>query len=192
MPNCDFYAAGDDLTNVLEVVFSLDDFRVFESYSPFDQELKEFKNPKEVSERYSLGECRGTGHSVLLSLFPLRAASPTSVRQHRISLQPEKCEGATFRWTVEGWGLIALHLGGASSAGIVGSHANHASESRARKWEPTYEDRSGSVGEWDWSEVSRASGRLNRRIRKLAVSKIGSRVLLPEAARLIERGVKAL
>jgi hypothetical protein len=59
---------------------------------------------------------------------------------------------------------------------------------RALKWEPIYIDRLGSVDAWDWREVERISGRLSRFIRKLAVDKSGSRVILPSAARMLSEG----
>src|SRR5437867_1353225 len=124
MPNCDFYAESEDLTHVLDFVFSLADCRVFESYSPYEQELVEFRSSAEVAARYALGICTGTAPSVLLSLWPVRASS-SAVHQRRIALVPAKCQGATFRWTIEGWGLITMQLGGSSLVGLVASHTNH-------------------------------------------------------------------
>src|SRR2546426_11648858 len=134
-----------------------------------------------VAARHALGICAGTAPSVLLSLWPVRASS-SAVHQRRIALVPAKCQGATFRWTIEGWGLITMQLGGSSLVGLVASHTNHNSAERARKWEQTLNRTLGSVSAWDWPEVSRVSRRLNRQIRKLAVSKVGSRVVLPDAA----------
>ncbi len=191
MPNCDFYAAGEDLTQVLDFVFSVGDCRVFESYSPFDEELAEFNSTTAVRSRYPLGHCTGNAPSVLLSLWLVRASA--EVRPHRVSLDSTKCNGATFRFTLEGWGLIALQLGGESPNGLVVSHTNHNSEARARKWASTYEDTLGDVSSWDWREVSRVSTRLNRYIRaRLAVSKIDNRVVLPQAARLIAEGAEVV
>ena len=43
----------------------------------------------------------------------------------------------------------------------------------------------GEPEQWDWAAVTSASGRLNRAIRRMAVSKIGSHPVLPQAAQVI-------
>lgn len=48
MPNLDFYAVDDDWSAVLETVFDLGMFRVFESNSEPDRELREFHAPAEI------------------------------------------------------------------------------------------------------------------------------------------------
>ena len=48
MPNLDFYAVDDDWSAVLETVFDLGMFRVFESNSELDRELREFHAPAEI------------------------------------------------------------------------------------------------------------------------------------------------
>src|SRR5581483_803606 len=47
MPNLDFYAIDTDFLPVLGYVFGKG-VRVFESYSKFDQEIREFKSPDQV------------------------------------------------------------------------------------------------------------------------------------------------
>jgi hypothetical protein len=48
MPNLDFYAAEDDWPAVLEIVFGLGLFRVLESNSEPDRELRVFETAAEV------------------------------------------------------------------------------------------------------------------------------------------------
>ena len=109
MPNIDFYAAGADFHAVLTYVFEQSKCRVFESYSPPGEELTEFKSIDDLSARYPIGICRGSGPSVLLQLVPPGASHQFSIR--RISMQRELCDGHTFRYALEGWDLIHLHLG---------------------------------------------------------------------------------
>ena len=188
MPNCDFYAVGEDLEKVLEYVFSEVECRVFESYSPCDQKLAEFTKVSEIAARYPLGKCKTTESSVNLELWPTRASK--QVRVKKIRLDPKRSKGAKYRFTIEGWGLIQLHLGGESKLGIISSHTNHFTEKGARKWESMTGTFFHRVSAWDWKEVSRLSSQINRHIRqKLAVDKIGSRPVLPEAAELIIKGV---
>jgi hypothetical protein len=187
MPNIDFYAAGADFFPVLSYVFKQSACRVFESYSPAGEEIAEFKSIDDLSARYPMGICRGSGPSVLLQLIPPSASVQFSIR--RISLQPELCEGHTFRYAVEGWGLINLHLGGIGPQGLVNSHSNHNTEARARKWLETHREL-GPIELCNWREITTISSALNRFIRiKLATYKLGSRPVLPEAAAAFATGL---
>ena len=190
MPNCDFYAADTDFTALLEFVFAECGCQVLETYSPFDEELAEFSSVSAIVQRYSVGRCEGTAPSVLLSLVPPSGRKLFTTR--RIDLKPGSVPGATFRHTVEGWGTISLHLGGIGPKGLVHSHTNHNSEARARAWSSTYPEWK-PVEQWNWAEITKISNRLNTHIRRrLAVSKIGSRPILPEASRHLNSGIKAV
>jgi hypothetical protein len=187
MPNIDFYAAGTDFLAVLTYVFKQSACRVFESYSPLGEEIAEFKSINDLSARYPIGVCRGSGPSVLLQLVPPSASHQFRVR--RIPMQPELSEGHTFRHAVEGWGLIHLHLGGIGPQGLVKSHSNHNTEARARKWLETRREL-GPIEIWNWRETTVVSSGLNRFIRtKLAAYKLGSRPVLPDAAAAFTAGL---
>ena len=188
MPNLDFYAAGADFDAVLNYVFEKCGCRVFESYSRLGEEIVEFKSTTEVSARYLTGICGGSSASVFLQLVPQCAADLFAIR--RVALSPDVNEGHTFRYAVAGWGLIQLYLGGEGPHGLVVSHTNHNTEARARQWQGQHREL-GSVEAWDWREVTLVSSRFNRFIRaKLAVSKIGSRPVLANAADAISNGAK--
>lgn len=191
VPNCDFYAAGQDLLDVLSVVFALGDCLVFEAYSPPGEDLREFKTVEEIRHRYALGLCEGRGPSVLLQLYAPSAAGAISRR--RIDLKPQGgVTEARFRYTMEGWGLIQLQLGGVFDGGLVASHTNHNSKARAVNWENTCPEM-GPASAWNWAEVFRVSRRINTQIRtKLSVGKIGSRSVLPQAEALLRAGSRVL
>jgi hypothetical protein len=187
MPNIDFYAAGADFLAVLTYVFKQSACRVFESYSPPGEAIAEFKAIDDLSARYPIGVCRGSGPSVLLQLVPPGASHQFGIR--RISSPPELCDGHTFRYAVEGWGLIQLQLGGIGPRGLVNSHSNHNTEARARKWSETYPEL-GPIEIWNWRETTAVLSALNRFIRtKLATYKLGSRLVLPDAAAAFAAGV---
>ena len=187
MPNCDFYAAGADLDALLAYVFGLPDARVWEHYSPYNTELTEFHSVEEIKRRYPLGAPQGTACSVLLQLQPVAARG--DVRTNRISLDPRRCNGATYRYALEGWGLIQLQLGGVGPRGLVQSHTNHNTRKRALTWEAQCLDRLGRVDAWDWREVTRVSSKINRYIRgHLAVDRVGSRPVLPQAHEVMRAG----
>ncbi|HET7083603.1 MAG TPA: hypothetical protein VFI23_02460 [Rhizomicrobium sp.] len=186
MPNLDFYAASLDFQPVLDFIFNRSGCRVFESYSEFDAEIREFKSTNDLSQVYRIGECIGSSHSVYLQLVPPGADALYHIR--RIVLKPST--GHKYRYSIEGWGLIQLYLGGLGPSGLVLSHTNHNSEKRANLWAHTYPEIK-SPEAWDWKQVVRTSSAVNRYIRtKLAVSFRSSHPVLPEAAKALAHGIK--
>lgn len=187
MPNCDFYAAGGDFETILNFVFDELNCRVYESYSKPDKELIEFEDPAHLLS-YTKAEFGEGVKEHRFQLWPVEASN--NVRVRRFALDPGACKGATFRHNVEGWGLIQLYFGGVKGDRLFHSHTNHNSRQRAMNWSDTYSDNLGDPLDWNWKIVSSVSGKLNRFIRKQAVSKTGSRPVLPCARRLEKQGVR--
>lgn len=174
VPSLTFYAAGEDRSAVLDAAFGLGVFRVFEAYSEPDRELREFHAPEEVPD---------TPAGWHLMLHTAGAGPDPAAR--RIDLRPGALGDATFRYQCEGWGLIQLHFGRVfGERDLCWSHTNHNTEKRAVNWAPVYPGL-GTPASWDFAAVTRASGRLNRAIRKLAVRTLGPRPVLPVAERHI-------
>jgi hypothetical protein len=177
VPNLDFYAVDEDHTAVLDAVFRLD-FRVFEAYSDEGMELREFAGPGEVL----MSAQRTASHLMLFA----EDSGPAPVID-RIELRPRRGAPASFRFSCRGWGLIQLQLEGLVKDGRLGRcHTNHNTKKRADKWADGYPGL-GIPDDWDWAAVTRASGRLNRAIRSMAVDKLGSHPVLPQAADAIGR-----
>ena len=177
MPNLDFYAVDDDHKAVLDAVFRLD-FRVFEAYSDEGTELREFAGPGDVP----LSAQRPGSHLMLFA-----ADSGPAPVIDRIELRPHLGAPASFRFSCRGWGLIQLLLEGLVKDGQLAScHTHHNTQKRAQKWADAY-PKLGTPDDWDWAAVTRASGRLNRAVRSIAVDKVGSHPILPQAANAISR-----
>ncbi|APV48883.1 hypothetical protein BWI17_03815 [Betaproteobacteria bacterium GR16-43] len=184
MPNCDFYALADDFKIVLDFVFVESECRVFESASPFNQSVVEFRSFGEVAQRYDIGKCPGTANSASLELL---APDSGEILIERIGVGSD-----AWRYSARGWGLIQLHLGGESPKGILHSHTNHNTLKRATAWQAGHRHDLDRATEWNWPQVERTSRRINTFIRKCGVAKLGSRAVLPTAADAIERGANAI
>lgn len=184
MPNCDFFACGDDHRVILEYLFDSLSCRVFELYSAFDSELAEFTTLNELKRHYDIQDWTTHKHGSLhLQIYADNALGPVNFR--RIDLNPAKCDGATFRYSTEGWGLIQLYLESPRGDSLANSHTNHNSEARANKW-ASVDDRLDSPDSWDWKSVTSFSQKLNRFIRKQAIAKKHTRVVLPSALDYVE------
>jgi hypothetical protein len=183
MPNRNFFALGEDHRRVLDHVFSEGACRVFESYSPFDAELAEFKSVADIEARYGFHDWTASAREdLLLQLHPHAAAGKRVIQ--RIELIPRKCNGAMFRYSCNGWGLVQLYLSNVHAGVLRPSHTNHNSAKRATAWSMTYPDL-GPPEAWNWNEVTAFSRRLIRHIDKLAVAKIGAQRVLPQAAQFL-------
>ena len=190
MPNCDFYAVPEDHEQLLDWLLREGTCRIFELSSEFEMPLREFCTVKDVvsefSRTYSNGDKWNTVH---LQLYVLGAGPPFVPR--RVPLDPRSCNGATFRFVAEGWGLVQLYLGALGKGGVKDSHTNHNSIKRAEAWAPVIPEMQ-SVELWDFKKIAAFSSRLNRQISKMGIAKIASRAVLPGALRLWEEGVSLL
>jgi hypothetical protein len=92
MANLDFYAVREDLIDLLSFIYAETDCRLFESYSEFDKDLREFKSTEQLLSAYDLGcDPHGNGSAVLLTLWSPSVSS--NVKVERISLDARKCKG---------------------------------------------------------------------------------------------------
>lgn len=180
MANLDFFAADSDQKAVLEFLYSSTDVRVFESYSEFGQELREFCSFDELSSAFPVGEDEhGNGTAVLLQLWSPSVMSKLEIE--RIQLRPEKCDGHTFRYRIDGGALIQLYLGGVHQRIVTKSHYGHNSQKRARAW--------GVDTGVNWDELKTLSNRVLYHIRRrLAVTKVRSCPVLGAAFDLAKSG----
>jgi hypothetical protein len=107
--NLDFFAVDLDQEAILDFLFGHTDVRVFDSYSLPDAALREFKSTAEIAQAYELGmDENGGGTAVLLQLWSPSVMSDLVVT--RFALDPTTCEGHTFRYRIDGRGLIQLYF----------------------------------------------------------------------------------
>jgi hypothetical protein len=177
--NLDFFAAEADMRNILDFLFSSTDVRVFESYSEFGKELREFHSTDELAA-FPLGTDQyGNGTAIMLKLW-----SPSVMRDltiTRIDLNPRFCNGHTFRYSMEGGGLMHLYLGGVCERDVTKSNFGHFSQAAARTW---------NLEEGvNWDALKTLSNRIQYHIRKrLAVDKAWGMPVLPQARELALAG----
>jgi hypothetical protein len=174
MPNCDFYALAPDCEAILDFVFSNRDWRLFEAYSRPDRELRTFTSVGAVTSALDLA--REGAHLMLYAPEMRGHVSPK-----RIDLYPGALGNATFRYSINGCGLIQLLFRAPVQGVLAASHTGHSSQNRAERWAPTSPEDAEYVATWDWAAVTRMSGRLVRHLRRLGAAKVGSRPVLPAA-----------
>lgn len=191
MPNCDFYGVPSDHELILSWLFSDNSCRIYELASDFEKPLREFQAADEVLSQFARTHRGGESWSAVHLQVYVIGSGPNFVPR-RVSLDPRACDGATFRYAADGWGLVQLYLHTVEKSGALrNSHTNHNSEKRAKAWEATHSEL-GPIDSWDFKRISSFSSRLNRYIRGLGVAKIGSRTILPGALERVESGITLL
>jgi hypothetical protein len=174
--NLDFFAAETDQRAVLDFLFFFTDVRVFESYSEYGAELREFRSTGELAETFPLGaDVRGNGYAVTLQLW-----SPSVMREptiERFALDPARCDGHTFRHRITGGGLMQLYFGGVCAQVVTMSHFGHQSQIRAQKF-------CADEGV-NWEALQTLSNRIQYHVRKrLAAGRVPGRPVLAQALQL--------
>jgi hypothetical protein len=178
--NLNFFATAADQVELLDFLFSATDVRIFESYSSFGSELREFRSSSEVGAALPLGvDSSGNGHSVLLQLWSPSVMAHLKVE--KVSLDPAACGGHTFRHRIDGAGLMQLYFGGVFEKVVTMSHFGHQSQKRAETW--------GASSDVNWDALSKISGRIQYHLRhRLAAGKVPGRPVLRQAMSLAQAG----
>lgn len=175
MANFDFYALGDDLRDLIQFVFSETNVVIYELSSQFDCEVRQFRSLPELEVVFQLGAYRA-GHLQLWS--PSVMAQPV-IRRITLTGVP----GHTFRFAVEGAGLMQLYLDGIRDGVIYHSHFGHWNEAGARERSMHPAD------DCDWPALRKLSGRIQRYIRgRLSSAKLYSRPVLRQCLAAVQQG----
>ena len=137
---------------------------IYEAYSGYEVPTRIFRSHAELLA-YVSAERHSGRHDFAWMVHYEEAGG--SVRTRRIELVPEKCRGAKWRETTEGWGMVAVHLTFQDDA-IVKCRVSANSEVRAVAWASTLGNRLGSPNAWNWPMVEKQTRRLIRKLRSAA------------------------
>jgi len=174
MANLDFYALGDDLRSLLRFIYAETDVVVYELASEFDRNARQFASLAELEAVFNLDGCE---------VSHLQLWSPTVMARPVIRRIELKVPGHSFRYAVEGAGLIQLYLHGQRDGVIYHTHYGHWNEAgaRQRSIHPAHDS--------DWQALGKLSGRIQRHIRgRLAAAKLYARPVLHQAFSTVQRG----
>jgi hypothetical protein len=154
--------ARDSVHRVLAAVFEGEP-AVHEAYSKFDLGVLSFSKREELDAYIAEEIAQGRTYVHLVLHYP---DTKGSIRKKRIDLRPEACNGATLRYSMEGWGLIQFQLDYKASPKVKCRFAVN-TEKRANAWAQTI-PRLGDPVLWDWTAVEKHARRLIRVLRKCA------------------------
>ena len=183
--NYNFFADKSDKLEILDFIFKATDLHVYDKDSSYGQVIYQYKNIDEILSKFDLDN--GDKFANTFQLWTPRHKGKPMFR--KVDLDPKRCNGHTFRYSTEGWGLIQLYFGGLKNNELNQSHIGHQNEKRAIVWEDI-SNTNGFVSSWDWREIQITSRKLKYQIHiKLATRKIGSFGVLTGADKLEKQGI---
>ncbi len=186
MPNCDWYGSLEDHKSILDFIFQENECEVYELASEYEKPLKRFFSTAEVLNEFKRPYPKGNKRkNVYLQLYVL--GSGPKFKPKKTKLNPSACDGATFRYNAAGWGLVQLYISVLANFCLEDPHTNHNIKKRAETGAARHKEL-GKPSLWDFVLIQKFSSKLNRRIRKGYVAKLGSKVVLEGAFQLWESG----
>jgi len=149
------------LHEIVGAIFDQGDVIVKEADSAFDCPTRSFVNAAELIDHLTHRPEEKSSFSSYAIYYP---EAKGHVYEKRITLKPESCNGHTFRFSQEGWGLVHLQCDFRNYPTIVCRIAVNSAE-RARNWYDTCPEYK-NPRLWDWDIISKKAGQLVRLLRK--------------------------
>lgn len=138
---------------------------VFEAYSDFERDIGYFPTKKSLTDFISKELTSSNKHKSVYCLMQYPEWGGV-VRKRKILLDPKRCDGATYRYTMEGWGLIQFQMN-LTDPELVSCRFAVNSEKRANNWASVAPEL-GAPSLWNWSLIEKNIRRLIRVLRKNA------------------------
>ena len=179
-----FFALYRDKISVLEYIFKETGFRIFDHYSTYGQELREYKSSLEIAESFDLN--RGRANSVQLTLWDPIHGERNIVR--KVDLDPEYCNGHTFRYAATGWSLQQLYFGGLSDNKLHYSTLQGFNEKGALEKDSLNSNRTAHL--LNWTKIKSDQRKMKYFIEtKLTTRKIGTSLILASADEELQKRI---
>lgn len=148
---------------LVAAIFDGESPAVVEAYSAFGEGLRWFQSAEELSG-YLREQRESAAQSAHFAIcYPDMGGA---VQCSRLQLDPETCQGHSFRYGASGWGLIWVYLTWRPNP--VGSFVSANSEKRALAWAVSHPEL-GDPAHWNWPVVNRHLRRLKRVFKLAAV-----------------------
>lgn len=136
---------------------------VFHAYSGYGQPLRRFRTRSELIAEIETAFATGLNSLQFALHFP---DTKGHVAERKIALDARKCDGHTWRYTVEGWGLVQLQAD-LRRLPVIECRVAVNSQARAEAWASTHPELR-DPGLWEWSVVQRHTGRIIRKMKEIA------------------------
>jgi hypothetical protein len=153
----------DGFTELAGFLFESGSPVVFHAYSDYGQPLRSFRSSSELIADIESAFAAGQKSVQFALHYP---DTKGHVAERKITLDSKRSDGHTWRYAVEGWGLIQLQ-GDLRDAPTIECRVAVNTQKRAEGWAATYPELL-DPSLWDWSAIQHHSGRIIRRMKKIA------------------------
>jgi hypothetical protein len=133
---------------------------IYEAYSDVETPTRIFRTHDELHQYIAEFRANGKKYFTFAAHYE---GTGGNIDIRRFDLLPEKCQGAKWRETTEGWGLVSIQLTYEGDKGVKCRVAAN-SQKRAVRWAATLE-RLGPTESWVWPLVEKHTRRLIRKLR---------------------------
>ena len=153
-----------ELGGLVNSIFETGQPVVYESCSEYGEKIKSFLSVNELMTDISSLYTKGIKFLNYGIYYP---ESKGYIEEEKIKLNPENCNGHTFRYCINGWGIIRFQCDFIKSSPNVSCKISVNTKKRAENWFSTCPNfKIPSL--WDWAIVEKHARRLIRNAKKIA------------------------
>ncbi len=152
----------EDISQIINIIFSIGNVKVYEFYSEMEKDLMQFGNANELKS-YVQEAVNNDNKLLNFALYYLESNGFYEIV--KIDLDPKYCEGKTWRYRVDGWGLIHFQIDLRKSDSDIECRFTVNSQKRAKNWESTC-TKLKSPDLWDWKIVESKARKLIYELKK--------------------------
>jgi hypothetical protein len=142
------------LTEILDAVF-VEPVIVYESDSEFNSNLKKYESKELLSNAIDQAIQTNLPFINFSIYYP---AAKGYVFEEKVKLNPEVCNGATYRYSASGWGLIQLQID-LRDKPMIEVRVTVNTQKRAETWSANY-PKFKLPSLWDWKFVEKQTRRI--------------------------------
>ena len=150
-----------DVNKIVNAIYVLGKPKVSEAYSKYDEDIIFFDSASDLMSYINEAILKKDKFLYFSVYYP---EAKGFVKKEKIKLIPKKCDGHTFRFCIEGWGIIQFQLDYKKEPNVKCRFAVN-TEKRANNWFDTYPELK-SPSLWKWKLVEKHARRLIRELKK--------------------------
>ena len=152
-----------DVSKIVDAIYAFGKPKVSEAYSKRGEDIVPFGSASDLMSYINEAISR---KEVFLNFAVYYPEAKGFIKKEKIKLDPKACDGHTFKFRSDGWGVIQFQLDYRREPNVKCRFAVN-TEKRANNWFGTY-PKLKSPSLWDWELVQKHARRLIRKLKKYA------------------------
>tara|TARA_R110002050_G_scaffold299550_2_gene465519 strand:+ start:31 stop:558 length:528 start_codon:yes stop_codon:yes gene_type:complete len=157
----------NQLFELIEYILSDSKTEFYESYSEKEKEIVRIKTYSEFLKYFENSISENKKHLGFGIYYP---EAKGKFYINKIKLNPKYCNGKTYRYNTNGWGVIYVHLDLQKNENEIECRVSVNSKTRAQNWTSTNPE-FGNPELWEWKIVESNARKIINRLKKLHTTK---------------------